>query len=69
MTRLDIAPLSPHERLDLIARPWDSLDAEAVPLSTAQHAELERRLQTADRDLASSAGWEMLRQEMTIRGA
>ncbi len=51
MTAFDIDQLSPQERIDLIGRLWDSLDAEAVGLTPAQQAELERRLATRADDV------------------
>ena len=45
---IDISNLSPVERLDLISRLWDSLDADDVPLTQAQSAELDRRLASLD---------------------
>jgi len=46
---IDIASLTPMERLDLISRLWDSLDADDVPLTQAQSAELDRRLASLGR--------------------
>jgi putative addiction module component (TIGR02574 family) len=43
--------LSARERIDLIGEIWDSIDAEAVPLTAAQVAELDRRLATLDEDI------------------
>ena len=43
MTPLDIARLTPQERLDLISELWDSLSAEDVRLTPAQDAELDRQ--------------------------
>lgn len=41
-----LADLTPAERLDLIAELWDSLDDTDVPVSSAQRAELDRRLES-----------------------
>ncbi len=43
---LDIAALTPEERLDLLEELWDSLAVapEAIPLTEAQRVELDRRL-------------------------
>jgi putative addiction module component (TIGR02574 family) len=43
---VDIAALTPEERLSLLEKLWDSLAAtpEAVPMTDAQRAELDRRL-------------------------
>jgi putative addiction module component (TIGR02574 family) len=51
MTMIDIESLSPRERLDLIGRLWDSLDAKDVQLTPAQATELDRRLETLDEDI------------------
>jgi putative addiction module component (TIGR02574 family) len=69
MTTLDINSLSPQERLDLIARLWDRLDADDVPLTPAQKSELDRRLDTADTDLADSVPWNTLRAKLIDRKA
>jgi putative addiction module component (TIGR02574 family) len=67
ISQIDIERLSPQERLDLIERLWDSLDAETIPLTQAQNAELDRRLATADADLAESIPWETVRTELAAR--
>jgi putative addiction module component (TIGR02574 family) len=67
MTMIDIDHLSPQERLELIGRLWDSLDDEDVPLTPEQEAELDRRLATADADLADSVSWESFRAELRAR--
>jgi len=51
MPTLDYSHLSTRERLDLIGEIWDSIDTEAVPLTTAQETELDRRLATLDEDI------------------
>jgi putative addiction module component (TIGR02574 family) len=63
MSKIEIEKLSPQERLELIGRLCDSLDAEDVPLTPAQAAELDRRLEAADADLAASVPWETLKAE------
>jgi putative addiction module component (TIGR02574 family) len=50
LTRDEIARLSPPERIALIAQLWDSPDADRLPLTGAQQAELERRLTSLDQD-------------------
>lgn len=49
-----IESLSTDERLDLLERLWDSLSETPadVPVTTAQQAELERRSEALDRDVA-----------------
>lgn len=67
MTTIDFSHLSAEERLGLIDELWDSLDAEQMPLTPAQAAEIDRRLATADADLAASVPWETLRAELASR--
>ncbi len=64
MPTLDITGLSANERLDLIAKLWDSLD-EAAPLTEAQKAELDRRLATTD--MAKARPWSDIRAELAAR--
>ena len=49
-----IESLSKDERLDLLERLWDSLSVtpDEVPVTQAQQAELDRRSEALDRDLA-----------------
>jgi putative addiction module component (TIGR02574 family) len=44
VSTIDIAKLSPEERLELLEQLWDSLSPEAVPMTDAQEEELDRRL-------------------------
>jgi len=67
LTDEEISKLSPDERLALIAQLWDSLDAGRLPLSTAQQAELERRLSSLERDRAAGVTWEDLKAELEQR--
>lgn len=57
---LDIASLTPEERLSLLDELWDSLAAtpEAVPLTESQRAELDRRLDDLDREGPVGIPWE-----------
>ena len=51
MPTFDYSHLSPRERLDLIGEIWDSIEAEAVPLTDEQATELDRRYATLDEDI------------------
>lgn len=51
MTTFDFSHLTPQQRLDLIGELWDSLDHDAVPLTPAQAAEIDRRRATLDEDI------------------
>jgi putative addiction module component (TIGR02574 family) len=57
---LDIASLTPEERLSLLEQLWDSLAAapDTVPLTEAQRAELDRRLDELDREGPVGIPWE-----------
>ena len=58
MTTLDIARLTPSERLDLIGELWDSLAPEDVSLTAAQEAELGRRMQSFEEDAKAAVSWD-----------
>lgn len=51
MAIMDFSHLSTEQRLDLIGELWDSIEADAVPLTEAQAAEIDRRLATLDEDI------------------
>ncbi len=57
---LDIAALSPEERLSLLEQLWDSLatQPEAVPLPQTQRAELDRRLDDLEAEGPVGIPWD-----------
>jgi putative addiction module component (TIGR02574 family) len=57
MNTIDIAKLSPEERLDLLEQLWDSLSPEAIPMTEAQKEELDRRLDELDREGPIGIPW------------
>ncbi len=57
MATLTISDLTPAQRLALIGELWDSLDVADLPLSAAQEAEIDRRLETADADATAGKTW------------
>lgn len=63
----ELARLTPPERLALISRLWDSLEDDQLPLTAAQHAELDRRLDTLDQDRREGVSWAELKAEMEHR--
>ena len=67
LTRDEIVRLSPPERLALIAQLWDSLEHEQLPLTSAQQAELERRLTLLDQDRRDCVTWSELKAELEQR--
>lgn len=60
MSTIDIAKLSPEERLELVEQLWDSLcdTPEAIPLTDAQRQELDRRLDELDREGPVGIPWD-----------
>ena len=63
----EIFRLTPPERLALIAQLWDSLQPEQLPLTSAQEAELERRLSSLDEDRRNGVTWASLKAELEQR--
>ena len=63
---IEIDELTADERLDLIERLWDSLRAAPgnLPLTKAQEAELDRRLDELDRDGPSGIPWDEVAQQI-----
>ena len=60
--------LSTDERVELIGRLWDSLDAQvAAPMTESLRQELARREADADRDPDSGDSWESLRDRLAKR--
>ena len=57
-SKLDVKALSAEERLSLIEQIWDSLEADDVPVSEAQKAELDRRIEKMDRDGERGIPWQ-----------
>ena len=67
LTHDEIVRLTPPERLALIAQLWDSLEHEQLPLTSAQEAELERRLASLDEDRRNGVTWASLKAELEQR--
>ena len=67
LTYDELARLTPPERLALISQLWDSLEADQLPLTAAQQAELDRRLDTIDQDRREGITWEALKTELERR--
>ena len=63
----ELARLTPPERLALISQLWDSLDSDQLPLTAAQQAELDRRLETLDQDRREGITWAALKAELEQR--
>ncbi len=67
LTPDEIGRLTPPERLALIAQLWDSLDHEQLPMTEAQLAELDRRLDSLDADRRNGVSWSALKTELEQR--
>jgi len=67
LTPDEIVRLTPPERLALIAQLWDSLEHEQLPLTSAQEAELERRLSSFEEDRRTGVTWASLKAELEQR--
>jgi putative addiction module component (TIGR02574 family) len=63
----ELARMTAPERLALIAQLWDSLEQDHLPLSAAQQAELERRLDTLDEDRRDAVSWAELKAQLQHR--
>ena len=70
MAGIDIARLSPEERLELLDALWESLSVtpEAIPLTNAQREELDRRLDELDREGPSGIPWEEVLRRIRCGG-
>jgi putative addiction module component (TIGR02574 family) len=67
LSRAAIAQLSTNERLELIEELTESLDGDQLALTPAQSAELDRRMETFERDAAEGVTWEVLRARLVHR--
>jgi putative addiction module component (TIGR02574 family) len=67
---LDIGSLTPEERLSLLEELWESLAAtpEAIPLTEAQRAELDRRLDELEAEGPVGIPWDEVLSRIRSRG-
>lgn len=63
----EIDRMSAEERLTLIEQLWDSLSDEAVPLTSAQEQELQRRSQTFEQEKSKAVAWEAIKANWDAR--
>jgi len=66
-TNVDIKTMSVDERIALIGEIWDSLDPADVPLTDAQRAELDRRLDDLENDPDLGIPWEEVLRQIRSR--
>ncbi len=66
---LDINQLSRDEQLDLLDRLWESIghDPDTLPLSEAQKAELDRRLDALDAEGPTGLTWDEVAAQARAR--
>jgi putative addiction module component (TIGR02574 family) len=62
---IDLAALTPDEKLELIDDLWGSLKPEDFVLTLEQQAEIDQRLDRIDRDGPVGTSWEVVRAKMT----
>ena len=62
----ELLKLSVAERIQLVEDLWDSIaaDPEGLPLTEAQKAELDRRLEEHRADPHSAVPWEVVRERL-----
>lgn len=62
---IPVEQLSAEERIELMGRLWDSLDAAAAaPMTPALAAELDRREAEADANPAAGESWPQITSEL-----
>lgn len=66
-TNIDITKMSVDERLALIGEIWDSLDPADLPLTDAQRAELDQRLDDLEKDPDLGIPWEEVLRQIRSR--
>ena len=64
MTKIDIASLTPQERLDLIGEIWDSLDEEADLVPADLKEILDQRISTFHVDRERAVPWAEVRAKL-----
>ena len=62
--RQQIGSLTPDEKAELIDDLWESLEADARPLTEAQREELDRRLDLYERNPSDVIPWEQVRADL-----
>ena len=67
---LDIASLTPEDRLSLLEDLWDSLATvpEVLPLTPTQRVELDRRLDDLDAEGPVGIPWDEIMSRIRNRG-
>ncbi len=66
LTTLGLDRLSPEERMSLIEELWESLSAneEQVPVTEAQKADLDKRLEAFQTNPQTGSSWEEVKARL-----
>jgi putative addiction module component (TIGR02574 family) len=59
--RNQVKALSTEEKADLLDAVWESLEADALSLTEAQRAELDRRIERHEQNPSDVIPWEQVR--------
>ena len=62
--REQIANLTAAEKAELLDEVWQSLEADALMLTDAQHAELDSRIERLEQNPADVIPWEKVRSDL-----
>jgi putative addiction module component (TIGR02574 family) len=60
----EVARLTVAEKIELLEAVWESLEADAIPLTAAQRAELDRRLANYERTTAATSSWNQVKADL-----
>jgi putative addiction module component (TIGR02574 family) len=65
---IDVAALSPEERLDLMSRIWETFarSQESLPVTVAQAEELDRRLRSLDAGTMPTIPWKEIQARHSV---
>jgi putative addiction module component (TIGR02574 family) len=68
LLKVDISQLSVAERIQLAEDLWDSIleQQEQLPLSQAQQQELDRRLESYQKNPANSSSWKEVKKRLSV---
>jgi putative addiction module component (TIGR02574 family) len=62
-----IAKLTAAEKVELLDEVWESLETNALPLTGAQRAELDSRIERLDQNPSDVISWEKVRSDLFKR--
>jgi putative addiction module component (TIGR02574 family) len=65
--REQINTLSPTEKVELLDKVWESLEADAVSLTDAQRAELDNRIARHEQNPSDVIPWQQVRAGLFMK--